>query len=159
MLHISSLWMWTAHERRCDFGVKLLSKGLTAKSCFLSAFPAARKINPSFLKGDLHVCHAELISRTLVRLSRRLPRDKASLAAKLPSNFSKPAISQWCGQSTRPSQCPSSLTAAQTFTPLGEKEKLLSHPSKGISHLQVSQDPLDSFQSLSFPFCLWRLRG
>ena len=68
-LHIIHLWMWTAHER-CDLGVKLLSKGLTAKSCFLSAFPAARKINPSFLKGDLRVCHAELISRTLVRLSR-----------------------------------------------------------------------------------------
>ena len=70
ILHIISLWMWTAHERRCDLGVKLLSKGLTAKSCFLSAFPAARKINPSFLKGDLRVCHAELISKTLVRLSR-----------------------------------------------------------------------------------------
>lgn len=153
MLRISSLWMWTAHERRCDLGVKLLSKGLTAKSCFLSAFPAARKINPSFLKGDLRVCHAEFISRTLVRLSRRLPRDKASLAATLPSDFSKPAISVvWAEHATFPVPLqPNSSTDIHTT---GRKGETAFTSLQGNQSLAGIPGPTGFFSSLVIPLLL-----
>lgn len=152
-----SLWMGTAYGR-CDLGqIDFFQLRVIAKGSFLSEFPAAREINPSFLKGDWSICHAELVRRAPVKSSRWFLRDKVDLVT-LPSNFSEATISQPWGHSHLTFPVPLLPNSSSRFTPLAEK---LLHPSDGVSHLQVSQkDPSDSFQSLICHFSFAnRLRG